>query len=281
MLSWKLSAAVLVGLASASAACSPASAPNGDGDSGSAGCRIVGGTQASSYPEAVLVQMSQGGRLKAACSGALIAPRVVLTAGHCVHGYDGWHVTAPYGSGQAASSTRGVTLDWTTDLETVDRGAHDLGLVFLDADVTLPAYPTLADAPLPEGSQVIHVGRVGEGQLSTTELFASEPITVGSAASAGYPYDYVADQIIQSGDSGGPDFVAGTHTIVAVNSGAGGGTEVLARVDLALDWILEQLAAQDGGGGDGLVRDRGYFGGVMGAQVDTPAPTMVKPMSVM
>jgi hypothetical protein len=35
---------------------------------------------------------------------------------------------------------------------------------------------------------------------------------------------------------------------VAVNSGAGGGTEVLARVDLLRDWILGKVAAHGGGG---------------------------------
>jgi hypothetical protein len=68
-------------------------------------------------------------------------------------------------------------------------------------------------------------------------------------SNAGYPYDYEATEVIESGDSGGPDMKAGTHTIVAVNSGAGSGTEVLARVDLLYSWIQQQIANHGGGGG--------------------------------
>jgi hypothetical protein len=246
MLSRNLRAAVLVGLAGALVGCSPGSAPNGGEDCADRAQPIVDGTPASAYPEAVLVEMWVLGKRVAACSGALIAPSVVLTAGHCVRGYDGWYVTAPYGSGQTAFGARGVTLDWRTDLETVDPFAHDVGLVFLDADIALATYPELAEAPLADGSQVISVGRIQDGDFSVTDLFASRPTNVRDAARAGYPYDYMAEQIIQSGDSGGPGFAAGTHTIVAVSSGAGGGREVLARVDLALDWIQQQLAAHAG-----------------------------------
>jgi hypothetical protein len=45
--------------------------------------------------------------------------------------------------------------------------------------------------------------------------------------------------------------LAGTHMIVAVNSGAGGGTEVLARVDLLAGWIKEQVATNGGAGEPG------------------------------
>jgi Trypsin len=222
-------------------------APAGEGsdeDVGSHGSAIIGGSRATAYPEAALIHMKRDGRPIAACSGSLIAPTVVLTAGHCVHSFDGWDVAAPYASGQRASASRGVTLDWKTDAETVDPNLHDVGLVFLDDPIVLDAYPALTRTPLADGAKVVNIGRIDSGKFSNTDLFVSKPLAVKNAADDGFVFDYIAREIIQSGDSGGPDMKAGTHTIVAVNSGAGGGTEVLARTDLVYDWILQQAAAQ-------------------------------------
>ncbi len=209
---------------------------------------IVGGTAATGYPEAALVNMSQKGTQVAICSGSVIAPQVVLTAGHCVVEFDGWSVRAPYAGNQTAKATGAATLDYTSTADTVDPKAHDVALIFLATPIKLSSYPTIAKSKLASGSSIVNLGRIKDGVASSSQVYASKAITVKDGANAGYPFDYVASEVIQSGDSGGPDFATGTHTIVAVNSGAGGGTEVLARVDLVSDWIAQQIASHGGTG---------------------------------
>ena len=242
-----LSLTALLALSASIAACAVGPDSNLDSeDVESRGRPIVGGSAATAYPEAVLVDMKQNGKLAAYCSGTLIAPKVVLTAGHCVYQFTGWDITAPNASGQKASATSGATFDWKNTSESVNPNMHDLGLIFLSTPINLTTYPTLASAPLANGASIVNIGRINNGTLSTTNLYVSKSLTVSLASSQGFPYDYIGNEIIESGDSGGPDMAAGTHTIVAVNSGAGGGTEVLARVDLELAWIQQQVAAHGG-----------------------------------
>jgi hypothetical protein len=230
------------------AACTAPTVPVDEEHTATRGARIIGGTVAKAYPEAVLVDMLQGGQLAAACSGALVAPRLVLTAGHCVHGYDGWQITAPYAGGATSGSTKGEVLDWTDDSGTVDPGMHDVAVIFLDQPIALPSYPEIAKAPVADGTHVVNIGRIRDGQFSDSDLYVSKPVAVGDGAPYGFPFDYASPEIIQSGDSGGPDEVltGGVHTIVAVNSGGGQGTQVLARTDLVASWIGQQIAASGG-----------------------------------
>jgi hypothetical protein len=210
---------------------------------------IVGGSPASAYPEAVLLDLAKNGVVQGACSGTIIAPRVVLTAGHCVDGFTGWIVRAPLLNQQSTSSA-GETFDWKDDGSgNVNGKQHDLGLVYLDRPITA-SYPALASGPLHDGSSIVAIGRKDNGTLSSSGLFVSKPLTVTGASLIGYPHDYMSNQVIESGDSGGPVVVPGTtpHALVAVNSGAGAGKQVLARVDLLKTWIDERVATHGGAG---------------------------------
>jgi uncharacterized membrane protein YgcG len=209
---------------------------------------IKGGSLATDYPESVLLLMKVGGQPKELCSGSLLSPTVVITAGHCVHGFDSWSVTAPFANGQTSVTTNATTFDWNSGSDNVDPSTHDVALVLLDTPINIAAYPTIASSPLSDGSNVVNVGRINNGQLSYTSLYKSKPLPVTAGGSVGYPFDYQASEVIEHGDSGGPVFVPGTHTLVAVNSGGGGGTEILARVDLLRSWILQQVAAHGGSG---------------------------------
>jgi V8-like Glu-specific endopeptidase len=206
---------------------------------------IVGGKAASAYPEAVLVDMKGG----AACSGSLIAPSVVLTAGHCVDGFDSWGIQAPFAGNQSSSSSDGETYDWAENgAETVNPDHHDIGLVYLQTPLRISHYPTLSQKALADGTEIVNVGRIQDGQLSKTSLFVSSPAQLTDGTASGYPLDYTSDAIIQPGDSGGPVFLASAaqHTIVAVNSGVNPTFEVLARVDLLYSWIAQKVQAHGG-----------------------------------
>src|SRR5262249_24240416 len=143
------------------------------------------------------------------------APKVILTAGHCV--YQGvvksttWWITLPFLDGENSFATSSALYDWDDARGDVDPDEHDIGLIFLDAPITLSTYPSLAASPLSIGSRVVNVGRKNDGQL-TDELYVSPPLHVG--IDGAYPYDYSAADKIETGDSGGPDFALATHSIV-------------------------------------------------------------------
>lgn len=247
-----LLAFVVVGLGAVSG-CAFESAWKDDGQ-GVEG-QIVGGTKASAYEEAVLINMQDKyGNNTSACSGALIAPRVVLTAGHCVDGVPRFQIIAPYTTDgkQVGTSSKKAAYDWiNVPGSSVDPDLHDVGVIILDKPMTLKkGWPIVPKARVEWGTKAMNIGRIQNGAFSSTDLFVSKARSMNNGAEHGFPYDYWADQVIQPGDSGGPVVLVGAapHTIIAVNSGAGG-DEVLARTDLLYDWIQKQVT-ENGGPGD-------------------------------
>ena len=207
---------------------------------------IVNGSSASAFVEAALINMPGS-----ICSGAVIAPRVALTAGHCVTDASSFTVVTPYSGGQSARGTR----TWTEYVSTgdfVNGNTLDVAVIILDKAINLTSYPKLASTVQASGTTAFNVGRIRNGQASFSGLFVGAGVSLRPGASFGFPKSYVTSEIIESGDSGGPVYVGtgAARTIVAVNSGGGGGTQVLARVDLAYAKI-QQLIADNGGSGGG------------------------------
>jgi hypothetical protein len=221
---------------------------------------IKGAAVASAYPEAVLLDTLQDGQLTPACSGALIAPRVVLTSARCAGASGQARVRAPFAYGDEAWARGATTYDgsgaaWTNG------ESRDVGLVFLDRPIYLDAYPQLAAWPLQDGALVVSVGRARDGESGSASAYVSEPVAVVSAASHGYHNDYAITALTEPLDEGGPALLPQTHTIVAVNSGTADGAALLARVDGLSNWIRQQIALYGSGGGHGWPGGPGHGDG--------------------
>jgi Trypsin len=224
----------------------------------SAGDDIVGGVPGFTFPEAVLIDYKAADGRGFLCSGSVVSPRVVLTAGHCVVEGVSWRVTAPNAGGQTASSTRGLT-DFVSIGSKVNPDSLDVGLLVLDSPIALSSYPTVASSPSAPGTEVRVVGRQFNGDPSSRQIAQSpRSMTLQNGADFGLPFSYVSTidltsiGITEGGDSGGPDFLDGTHHIVAVNQGGGTGTDdetgevlniaISSRVDLFFDRIQQTIA---------------------------------------
>jgi V8-like Glu-specific endopeptidase len=221
---------------------------------------IVGGVAASDYLEAAYINIDATPVSAYVCSGTLIAPEVVLTAGHCVDTHSRWEVHV---AGAYRVSTSTAVFDWNEQgSSTVNPAHHDVGLIFLNQPVTVSHYPTLSKAAAAIGASATCVGRVVDGSIQSgayradTTIFPADPV--------GYHYDYMSPVLIQPGDSGGPVFLSGTHEIAAVNSGAGAALQVLARVDLVRDWIVSQVESHGGFGSDTSIGTAGAGGASSG-----------------
>lgn len=241
-----------------------ASLPDDDEDNlGTADDSIIGTQRAATaYQEAVMVKVNNA--YGDFCSGVLIAPKVVLTAAHCIVFNPGgtWTITAPFRAGGSQSKTArsGEPMDaafnnvnyW--DYETHNE-LHDLGLVYLDTAFTGVKYPKLQSAKVTTSTTAapVYVSAVGRKYVSSAAgLVLSSKVKLSSTtASDGYTLDTKTPRVTDGGDSGGPLFLEGTHTLV--------GTEALfnpsrnldfwARLDGAVyTWINGKVATHGGWG---------------------------------
>lgn len=202
------------------------------------------------------------------CSGALVAPNLVLTARHCISRA----VTATPSCDARGRSHNGDHLAEDVDPSAIAiylgshvrpevdvpaaravRTLHPTGQVLCDADVAFvvldrpllntPILPMRLHAPVEAGDIVVPVG-FGGGPLNTVgrkvARSKSKVLAIGPAANAATgavlgPREFEVDQATCRGDSGGPAIDAMTGEIVGVISRGGSctghGNHVYTRVD--------------------------------------------------
>jgi hypothetical protein len=204
--------------------------------------------EASDHPEVVVIS-ARNSKTKETSrySGVLIAPHAVLTAAHGVEGFDAWEVVAPYvrhGTGRATAKLARAHPQFK-----LNKPDHDLAVLILNHGIDIGRNcPTLHDGDLyPIETRLIVVGRVDNGNVSSTQLYKAQttvvPFPGNTNVYGGHP------QVVEEGDSGGPVFLANKEReIVGVVSGYLGLTRSNVRTDVYIPitsknrpWILRQL----------------------------------------
>jgi hypothetical protein len=178
------------------------------------------------------------------CSGALISPTVLLTAGHCTAGTASAQVwfdpTMPAGYPFTGGVTGTPYAHPGFDDFATFPNTSDVGVVVLDSPVNLSTYGVLADVGTLDGlarkrgKQETRFTVVGYGLQQVKPTFQGDRerytgtvklINLGSALNDGYNVQYTNNPGKGNGvggscfgDSGGPVFLEGTNIIVGVNS---------------------------------------------------------------
>ncbi len=254
---------------------------------GGATTSIVGGTPASiaSYPSLAYIQY-QGPVEAFSCTGTVVAPRLVLTAAHCL-------LT---GTGRIAVASNYTVLTGVADLRTAgqqnvsgvsqalvfpgyqpSRLLNDAGLLVLAAPVSAPALPLasaadagllsagvpvsvagwgLTDADPPRAPAVLREAQSVVRSTGYCQRTMRRAISAYSAASQLCIQSPIASaNSVCSGDSGGPGIARrpdGTPVLIGVISLGSLDCDpltpqVLARADVVSPWVSAWIAAVESG----------------------------------
>jgi secreted trypsin-like serine protease len=209
------------------------------------------------------IPTADGGVRIGGCSGSLVAPQWVVTAGHC------FHDTKDARVGGKPPYTMSVTVGKLKDSDPGGRTAqvvdvrqspvNDLAVVKLDRAVD-DVQPLALATKKPTVGQRLHFA--GWGSLSPTVIVQSDHLkrgdfTVAKILQTTLEMSPVVTRTVENSpckdDSGAPFFTSDdnkTGTLVAiVNTGPTcpqPGREIVARVDAVAGWIKQQTGGSSG-----------------------------------
>jgi len=250
---------------------------------------IVGGTPTTieDFPSLAYIQAEESTDQGFACTGTVIAPRVVLTAGHCVEDIETGKLTPAhdYRVATGVANLRDVTpgnvfkVERTATFPGFDPGATrgDAGILILSRPTTVPPLPlaTAGDATLMAAGTPVQIAgwglqHAGDATPPTTLRTASTSVQeVGYCrrqSSRYYPFYSEALQLCTAdtpsfhsggcfGDSGGPAIAhradGSAVEIGVISSGAPGCRPTLPNIFTSVDrlaaWASEWIAAVEAG----------------------------------
>jgi hypothetical protein len=266
-------------------ACAPV-ASGARGVSGLARASVIGGGSVSigTYPWLAFVAARESGRTFS-CTGTVVAPRLVLTAGHCLMNLETGALT-PASDFSVATGSGNLNLVRAESLSSVSRAVlypgfslsslhGDAGLLILSEPSSVPAISlaTYADAGLLQPGTPVGVagwglaypsaGKIPE-QLQAASTVVQGPGYCRQAVGRYYPFFSAAAQLCAidppsysvstcHGDSGGPAIAVSHGIAVEVGITSLGTSEcspaypdVFTRVDRISSWVESWIAATEG-----------------------------------
>jgi hypothetical protein len=192
------------------------------------------------------------------CTGTLIAPNLVVTAGHCATGKTGWKVQAPLAKGEKSTGLRGMTFDWRDYGSTKSHPTNsDIGVIELESPIDLKEFPKITSTTVDNGTRLTRLRRTMDTSGSYTKSRIDEVSgKVHDGEILGFGRTYImATESDEAVNAGGALVDPTGKTIYGVVSGRGekSGSLYMARADMAdvNAWLVAQVRAHKKSGAMG------------------------------